>query len=164
VVKTLNDIQPFDWSTYLRERLDGHMPLIGGIAAHGWKLVYTDKPSAAVKAVESRRGFTDLTYSLGVSIGKSGDIGDVLWDGPAFKAGVSPGMKVVAVNGKEFSGDNMKDAVTAASKDKTTPLQLLVKNFDEYKTVSIPYHDGLKYPHLERATGADRLTELLKAR
>ena len=164
VIKTLNDIQAYDWSKYLRERLDGHMPLIGGIAAHGWKLVYTDKPSAAVKAVESRRGLTDLTYSLGVSISKSGDIGDVLWDGPAFKAGVSPGMKVVAVNGKEFSGDAMKDAVGAAAKDKTTPLQLLVKNFDEYKTVSIPYHDGLKYPHLERASGTDHLTPLLKAR
>ena len=164
VVKTLNDIQPYDWNKYLRERLDGHMPLIGGIASHGWKLVYTDKPSAAVKAVESRRGFAELTYSLGLSIGKTGEIGDVLWDGPAFKAGVSPGMKVVAVNGKEFSADAIKDAVTAAAKDKTTPVQLLVKNFNEYKTVSIPYHDGLKYPHLERATGADRLTELLKAR
>jgi len=88
----------------------------------------------------------------------------VLWDGPAFKAGVSPGMKVVAVNGKEFSSDNVKDAITAASKDKTAPLQLLVKNFDEYKTVSIPSHDGLKYPHLERADGSDHLSQLLKAR
>ena len=165
VVKTLDDIQPYDWSTYLRERLDGHSSLLGGIASHGWKLVYTDKPSPAVKAVESSRGFTDLTYSLGLSINKTGDIGDVLWDGPAFKAGVSPGMQVVAVNGKEFSSANVKDAITAASKDKTAPIQLLVKNFDEYKTVNVDYHGGLKYPHLERMPGtADQLDVLLKAR
>ena len=165
VVKTLNDIQPYDWTGYLRERLDGHVPLIGGIASHGWKLVYTDKPSAVVKAAESRRGFTDLTYSLGLSVGKAGDIGDVLWDGPAFKAGVSPGMQVVAVNGKEFSSDNMKAAITAAGKDKSAPMQLLVKNFDEYRTLNVDYHDGLKYPHLERVTGtADHLGALLKAR
>jgi predicted metalloprotease with PDZ domain len=165
VVKTLNGIQPYDWASYLRTRLDGHGPLIGGIASHGWKLVYTDKPSKAIKSLESRRHFTDLTYSLGVSIGKDGAIGDVLWDGPAFKAGLSPGMKIVAVNGKEFSGDAIKDAVTAAAKDKSAPVELLVKNFDEYQTLKVPYHDGLKYPHLERVKGQpDHLSELLKAR
>jgi predicted metalloprotease with PDZ domain len=163
VVKTLNDIAPFDWKTYLRTRLDGHGPLIGGIASHGWKLVYTDKPSAAVKASESRRGFTDLTYSLGVAIGKGGNIADVLWDGPAFKAGLSPGMSIVAVNGKEYSGDAIKDAITAAAKDKSQGVELLVKNFDEYKTLRVDYHDGLKYPHLVRDTSKpDTLAELIK--
>ncbi|HEY9133239.1 MAG TPA: M61 family peptidase [Dyella sp.] len=165
VVKTLNDIQPYDWAKYLRERLDGHGPLTGGIESHGWKLVYTDKPSDAVKGVEARRGSTDLTYSVGVSVGKGGDISDVLWDGPAFKAGLSPGMKLVAVNGKEFSSDALKDAVTASAKDKSQPIELLVKNFDEYQTIRIDYHDGLKYPHLERDTSKpDHLAELLKAR
>ena len=165
VVKTLNDIQPFDWAPYLRERLDGHGPITNGIAAHGWKLVYNDKPSDMVKGVEMRRGSTDLTYSLGVSIGKGGDINDVLWDGPAFKAGLSPGMKLIGVNGKEFSGDALKDAVTASAKDKSKPVELLVKNFDEFQTLRIDYHDGLKYPHLERDTGKkDTLSDLLKAR
>jgi len=165
VVKTLNDIQPFDWAPYLRERLDGHGPITNGIAAHGWKLVYNDKPSDMVKGVEMRRGSTDLTYSLGVSIGKGGDINDVLWDGPAFKAGLSPGMKLIGVNGKEFSGDALKDAVTASAKDKSKPVELLVKNFDEFQTLRIDYHDGLKYPHLERDTGTkDTLSDLLKAR
>lgn len=165
VVKTLNDIQPFDWAPYLRERLDGHGPITNGIAAHGWKLVYNDKPSDMVKGVEMRRGSTDLTYSLGVSIGKGGDINDVLWDGPAFKAGLSPGMKLIGVNGKEFSGDALKDAITASAKDKSKPVELLVKNFDEFQTLRIDYHDGLKYPHLERDTGTkDTLSDLLKAR
>ena len=165
VVKTLNDIAPFDWTSYLRERLDGHGPLIGGFEANGWKLVYNDKPTEVAKAMETRSGGANLTYSLGVSMGKGGDVVDVLWDSPAFKAGLSPAMKVVAVNGKEYSSDALKDAVTAAAKDKNQPVELLVKNFDEYSTLRIDYHDGLKYPHLERIEGkADRLSELLKAR
>lgn len=165
VVKTLNDIAPYDWTSYLRERLDGHGPLIGGFEANGWKLVYNDKPTEVAKAMETRAGGANLTYSLGVSMGKGGDVVDVLWDSPAFKAGLSPAMKVVAVNGKEYSSDVLKDAVTAAAKDKSQPVELLVKNFDEYSTLRIDYHDGLKYPHLERIEGkADRLSELLKAR
>jgi predicted metalloprotease with PDZ domain len=165
VVKTLNDIAPYDWAKYLRTRLDGHGPLIGGIESHGWKLVYTDKPSDAVKAIEARRHSADLTYSLGLSIGKAGAIGDVLWDGPAFKAGISPGMTVIAVNGHDYDADALKEAVTASAKDKSLPVELLVKNFDEYQTIRIDYHDGLKYPHLVRDTSKpDTLSALLKAR
>jgi predicted metalloprotease with PDZ domain len=164
VVKTLNDIAPYDWASYLRTRLDGHGGLIGGLAAHGWKLVYNDKPSDAVKAAEGFRHTTDLTYSLGLSIGKEGAINDVLWDGPAFNAGISPGMTIVAVNGKSYDPDAVKDAVTAA-KGSSQSIELLVKNFDEYKTVRIDYHDGLKYPHLERDTSKpDTLSQLIKAR
>jgi predicted metalloprotease with PDZ domain len=165
VVKTLNDVAPYDWAKYLRERLDGHGSLTGGLASHGWKLVYTDKPSAAVKAMEERRHSADLTYSIGLAIGKGGDISDVLWDGPAFNAGISPGMTVIAVNGQDYDPDALKDAVTAAAKDKSQPIELLVKNFNEYKTVRIDYHAGLMYPHLERDTGKpDHLTELMKAK
>jgi predicted metalloprotease with PDZ domain len=164
VVKTLNDITPYDWASYLRTRLDGHGPLIGGIASHGWKLVYTDKPSAAVKAMASLRHVADLTYSLGVSIGKDGDISDVLWDGPAFKAGVSPGMKIVAINGRSYDPDALADAVTASAKNTSQPVELLIQDFDQYRTIKIDYHGGLKYPHLERDTSTpDTLTQLLKA-
>ncbi|WP_414649625.1 M61 family metallopeptidase [Dyella sp.] len=165
VVKTLNDIAPYDWKTYLRTRLDGHGPLIGGLEAHGWKLVYNDKPSDAIKAVEAFRKSADFMYSLGLSLGKEGSINDVLWDSPAFNAGISPGMNIVAVNGRSYDPDALKDAVTAAAKDTSQPIELLVKNFDEYKTVRIDYHGGLKYPHLERDTSKpDTLSQLIKAR
>jgi predicted metalloprotease with PDZ domain len=164
VVKTLNGIAPYDWAPYLRERLDGHKGPIDGIARNGWNLVYTDKPSDAVKAVEARRGFADLTYSIGLAVSSKGDISDVLWDGPAFKAGLSPGMQLVAVDNKEFSGDALKDAVTAAKSGKA-PIELLVKTFDEYKTIRVDYHDGLKYPHLERNKNVpDYLSQLYKAK
>ncbi|WEN15805.1 M61 family peptidase [Rhodanobacter sp. AS-Z3] len=165
VVKTLNTLQPFDWSSFLRTRLDGHGSLIGGIEGHGWKLEYTDKPSDAAKAMEAMRHSADLTYSLGLSVGKDGSIGDVLWDGPAFKAGIAPSMTVVAVNGRDYDADALKDAVTASATDKSLPIELLVKNFDQYQTIRLDYHDGLKYPHLVRDTSKpDTLSTLLKAR
>jgi predicted metalloprotease with PDZ domain len=164
VVKTLNGIAPFGWADYLRSRLDGHGPLIGGLEAHGWKLVYTDEPSSAVKAIEGFRQSADLTYSLGISPGRTGELGDVLWDSPAFKAGLSPAMTLVAVDGRAYSAETLKEAVTAAKTGKE-PIELLVKDFDEFKTVRIDYHGGLKYPHLVRdTTKPDTLAELLKAR
>jgi predicted metalloprotease with PDZ domain len=158
VVKTLNDIAPFDWKTYLRTRLDGHGALLGGLEAHGWKLVYNDKSSDAIKA-------TNFMYSIGVLFGKDGGIIDVLWDGPAFNAGLSRGMKVVAVNGQSFSTELLSDAIKAAATDTSRPIELLVQNFDEYKTLRIDYHGGMKYPHLVRDTDKpDTLSELIKAR
>ncbi|WP_017460632.1 M61 family metallopeptidase [Dyella ginsengisoli] len=165
VVKTLNGIKPYDWASFLRSRLDGHGPLIGGLEKHGWKLVYTDQPSDAAKAIEARRHTVDLTYSLGLSVGKDGSINDVLWDGPAFKAGIGPSMKIVAVDGNEYSADAMKDAIGASAKDKSKPVELLIKEFDSYRTVRIDYHGGMKYPHLVRDTSKpDTLSQLFKAR
>ncbi len=164
VVRTLNGIAPFDWASFLRERLDGHGSLTGGLDAAGWKLVYTDTPSDAVKAQETRAAGINLTYSLGVSVANGGVLTDVLWDSPAFNAGLAPGMTVLAVNGRVFKGDVLKDAVTAAKTDKA-PITLLVRSFDRIDTVSLDYHGGLLYPSLQRIAGKpDRLAELWKAR
>ena len=164
VVRTLNGIAPFDWASFLRERLGGHGSLTGGLEAAGWKLVYTDTPSDAVKAQETRAAGINLTYSLGVSVANSGVLTDVLWDSPAFNAGLAPGMTVLAVNGRVFKGDVLKDAVTAAKTDKA-PITLLVRSFDRIDTVSLDYHGGLLYPSLQRIAGKpDRLAELWKAR
>ena len=166
VVKTLNDIQPYDWHGFLRSRLDGHGNLSDALASQGWKLVYNDTASDAVNSYEQARHMAMLTWSLGISVGSKGDLSDVLWDSPAFKAGMSPGMSIIAVNGREYSADVLKDVVTAAAeKDNKDPIQLLVKDFDEYRTLSIDYHGGLKYPHLEQVKGQrDYLGKLLAQR
>ena len=165
VVKTLQGLAPYDWAGLLRARMDGHGPLTAGLASHGWKLVYTDQPSAAVKAFEARFHGADFTYSLGLSASATGGLMDVLWDGPAFKAGLAPGMTLVAVNGKAFSAEALKAAITAAAKDPKAPIDLLVKDFDEFRTLHVDYHEGLKYPHLVRdETKPDTLGDLYKAR
>lgn len=164
VVRTLNSIAPFDWAGFLRERLDGHGSLTGGLDAAGWKLVYTETPSEAVKAQETRASGINLTYSLGLSVANSGVLTDVLWDSPAFNAGLTPGMTVLAVNGRVYKGETLKEAVTTAKTDKA-PITLLVRSFDRIDTVTLDYHGGLLYPSLERIAGKpDRLAELWKAR
>ncbi|MCW8808885.1 MAG: M61 family peptidase [Rhodanobacter sp.] len=166
VVDTLNKVQPFDWSTFLRDRLDyvGDKLPETSLARSGWKLVYTDKPSAYDKASASLYKGVNLAYSVGLSVSSKGDVSDVQWNGPLFKAGLVPGMTIVAVNGLEFSPDALKDAVTAA-KDSSDSITLLVKNVDQFKTVKIDYHGGLRYPHLARVKGtSDRLDRILKAR
>lgn len=164
VVSTLNGIAPYDWATFLRERLDGHGPLIGGLEAAGWKLVYTDTPNDAFKAQQTRGKNTNLLYSIGLAVSDSGAITDVLWDSPAFNAGLAPGMTVQAVNGRVYKGEVLKDAVADAKSNKA-PITLLVRSFDRIDTVRIDYHGGLQYPKLERIAGKpDRLAELWKAR
>jgi len=151
VVKTLNGVQAHDWGKFLRARLEGigeGAPL-DGIARGGYKLIYSDAPSDYVKDSETRRRTTDLTYSLGMSIGRDNKLTDVLWEGLAFKAGLTVGTEMVAVNGTQYSTERIKDVLKSV---KTTPepIELIVKNGDRYRTVRINYHDGLRYPHLER--------------
>nr|WP_194362616.1 M61 family metallopeptidase [Neptunicella marina] len=164
VISTLNQVQKYNWTDFINQRLRGHVNLSESLADQGWKLVYNDKPSDAVKAIEGRFKGTDLTYSLGIFISGKGTMRDVLWDSPAFNAGLSPSMTIVAVNGESYSGDAIKDAVTAA-KDSKAPIELLVKDFDQYSTIKIDYHGGLQYPHLERIEGKpDYLSQVLEAR
>ncbi len=165
VVATLNQVQPYDWAKFLRQRLDytGTELPEHGIERSGWKLVYTDKPNDMDKAMEKVRHGVNLAYSLGLSAGSNGQIFDVQWDGPAFKAGLVPGLTIVAVNGKDYSPDALKDAVTAAKGDGA-PVELLVKNVDTFSTYRVDYHDGLKYPHLVRASGKDLLGDIATAR
>ena len=163
VVATLNGVMPYDWATFLRERLDGKTGLTGGIEAAGWKLVFKDTPSAYAKA-NARWGGADFVYSLGLSLGKDGSIGDVRWDSPAFNAGIGTGATVVAVNDQAFSTDVLEEAVKANTEGKA-PIVLLVKEFDRYRTVKLDYRGGLRYPHLERIPGKpDLLTPILTAR
>jgi predicted metalloprotease with PDZ domain len=165
VVKTLNGVYPYDWATFLRDRLDGKKGVTGGIEAAGWKLVYKDEPNDFAKSFSGRgRGGADYTYSLGLSVGKDGNIGDVRWHGPAFEAGIGTGTTIVAVNGQAYDKDVLDDAVKAA-KDGKAPIQLLLKEFDQYRTVAIDYHGGLRYPHLERIPGKpDYLTPIFTAK
>lgn len=164
VVATLNGVYPHDWAKFLRDRLDGKVGLTGGIEAAGWKLVFKDTPNAFAKGSANPRWGSDFVYSIGLSIGKDGDIMDVRWDSPAFDAGIGSGTAVVAVNGQAYSKEVLEDAIQAA-KGGTAPIELLVREFDRYRTVRLDYHGGLRYPYLERIDGKpDYLTPILTAR
>ncbi len=169
VVAALNGVVKNDWAGFLRARVDAlDPPLLSGLAASGWKLVYTDQESVYEKQYNSRpespRHLFNFTWSIGLTMGKNGQINDVRWNGPAFKAGVSTGATVVSVNGKTYTQDVLNDAITAAKNDKA-PIQLLLKYQGEFRTVPVDYHGGLQYPHLVRIAGTpDYLGKIIAAR
>lgn len=167
VVAALNSVVADDWATFLRTRLDGHGSLVGGIEASGWRLVYKDKPNEMAKnggRGGRDRGTADFLYSLGFTVNKESEFGDVRWDSPAFKAGIGAGMTLVAVDDREYTKELLEDAIKAA-KDSKAPIKLTVKDFDRYRTIDVDYHEGLRYPHLERIEGKpDYLTPIFTAR
>jgi predicted metalloprotease with PDZ domain len=155
VVKALNDVVPYDWASFLHTRLEGHGPgaPLDGLKRGGYALTYTDVESGYAKSNAMRRKSTDFMYSLGFVVGKDGQLADVQWDGPAFKAGLTADTQIVAVNGLTYDPDNLKTAVTTA-KGSGPAVELLVKINEHFRTVKIDWHGGLLYPHLEK-TGKD---------
>ena len=164
VVAGLNAVTPNDWAAFLRERLDTnqlHAPL-GGLERGGYRLVYGDSPNIFARSLEQITETTDFWYSLGLHVGKTGAIGDVLKDGVSEKAGVGPGMQVVAVNGRAFSPELLRAAVRGA-KGSGAPIELILENTGYFKVVKVDYHGGERYPFLERADGTPaRLDDILK--
>jgi predicted metalloprotease with PDZ domain len=169
LAKDLNEVVPYDWATFLRDRVykvDPHVDL-AGIERGGYKLVFKDEPSASEKtiaAVYGRRfgGGIDVWYSLRLRLMADGSILDVLWNGPADKARLAPGQKILAVNGQIFSPDALRDAIKAA-KGNTEPIKLIVQQDTYVSNAEIDYHDGERYPVLERVPGTtDYLDDITK--
>ncbi len=125
-----------------------HAPL-GGIEGGGWHLAYTNEVPSLLKTRESQRKFTDMSYSIGLNLGKDGEIHDVLPGTPADAAGIGSGMKLVAVNGRAWSPEILRTAVKTAATN-SAPIELLAENGDYYTTFRLDYHGGEKYPLLER--------------
>jgi predicted metalloprotease with PDZ domain len=164
VVNTMNEVAPYDWRMFFTTRLNStepHAPL-GGITNGGWRLVYTDTESDYQKAIEEANKSADFSYSLGLRIGEEGAVGDVIPGTPAYDAGLGPGMKIVAVNGRAYSIDDLRDRIKAA-KTSTKPIELLVRNGMSLKTFELDYHDGEKFPHLVRdPSRPDLLEQIIK--
>jgi predicted metalloprotease with PDZ domain len=166
VVNTLNQVARYDWRGFWTERLTNHGPgaPLGGIEGSGWKVSYDDTPSDMENGSASSSHFVDAMYSLGLELRDDGSITDTIEGMPAAKAGIGPGMKLVAVNGRRYSADVLRDALKSA-KSSTTQTELLVENTDYYKTYIINYHGGEKYPHLVRdESKPDLLAEIMKAK
>jgi len=162
IVSTLNAVEPYDWKGFLDARLRStgeHAPL-GGVEACGWKLAYTDSIPGLLKSREEADKIVDLSCSIGLRLKEDGNITDAVPGLAAAQAGIGPGMKLVAVNGRQFSRHVVRDAIRAA-KTSTAPLELLVENGEYYKTHALDYHDGERYPHLQRDPSRPDLLEAL---
>ena len=166
LVATLNRVQPYDWRGYLHRRVYDIAPQapLEGINQGGYTLVYSDQPTNWIKSSEKNRKYVDLTYSGGISVGNDGRISGVLWGSPAFNAGLTVGTEIVAVNGRKFDGEAIRQAIKDAANNGPAP-QLLIHDGDVYKTVTLDWHGGLRYPHLQKVgKGSGTLDALLAPR
>ena len=169
VVAGMNEVAPYDWRAFFTERLKSHGPgaPLGGLENSGWKLVFNETPNESEHIVEVANQEVDLQFSLGFMVhgpgGEDGDrILDVIPGSPASNAGLAPGMRLVAVNGRKWSPDILRDAIKRAKNSKD-PIELLAENGDFYQTYRIDYHGGERNPHLEPVSGkTDVLTEITK--
>ncbi|MFT3897551.1 MAG: peptidase M61 [Thermomonas sp.] len=153
IAAALEAVQPGDWAAYLRQRLDDHRPMLDGVARSGWTLDYDANPNLAVADAGDADDYDDFRYSLGLKIARDGGtIGEVVWDSPAFKAGLARDVAVVAVNGKDYDAKRLARAI-AAAQSRSKPIELLVRQADRLRTVAVDWREGLRAPHLVRDDG-----------
>ncbi|MBZ5657247.1 MAG: peptidase M61 [Acidobacteriia bacterium] len=168
LVKALNTEQPYDWAEFFRTRVFEANPNVpeDGITQGGYRLVYNDNEPEWLKKSESIRGVsfaTSLGFSIKSEVGgdSHGNLDNVWWDSLAFKAGITPDMQLQAVNDQKYTSAVLRETILAAEQSKD-PIKLLLKRGDEFVTVSLDYHGGMRYPHLERVeTTPDRLDAIL---
>jgi predicted metalloprotease with PDZ domain len=169
IVKALNTVQPYDWAAFLHTRVYEVSPSVpeNGFTQGGYRLVYNDNEPDWMKKAEAIRGVS-FTASLGFSVRSNmgspdsqGGIEQVAWESLAFKAGITPDMQLQAVNDQKYTPAVLRETILAAEKTKD-PIRLLLKRGDEFVTISLDYHGGLRCPHLERVDATpDRLDAIL---
>jgi predicted metalloprotease with PDZ domain len=156
IARTLNAIVPFDWGSFLKKRLTetGQPAPLQGFTMNGYKLVYGPEQSDYLKQSERARKNIDLSYSIGLVVGENGAVTASIWEPPAFKVGITVGTQIQAVNDEAYSDDILKAAIVSAKTSKE-PIRLLLKKGDRFRTASIDYHGGPRYPRFEK-TGAGK--------
>jgi predicted metalloprotease with PDZ domain len=168
LIADLNQVAKYDWATFMHDHIDAINPHadLAGIEQGGYKLVYTDKPTKSARTMAAaggrRGGGIDVWYSIGLRVMGDGNISDVRWNGPADKAKLFPGQKIIAVNGNIFSGDALRSAIKDA-KGKSEPIHLILQGDTFVTNADIDYHDGERYPSLVRVDGTpDYLDDITK--
>jgi predicted metalloprotease with PDZ domain len=166
VVKALNDVMPYDWDGFLTARVDRTSPEVtkAGLELGGYRLTYGTEPNSVTKARETDRHIVDQSSGVGLVVKDDGAVDAVIWDSPAFRAGMTSGDQIVAVGGIEYSRARFLEGLGATSSAKT-PLQLIVKQRRRFTTITLDYSGGIRYPRLQKTgEGETSLDRLLKPR
>ena len=164
VCDALSRLAPTDWEGFLNQHLLTHKTAdaMAGLSRAGWQLSYSEIPTETFLQDEADAGVTNVDTSLGMQVRADGTVRSVAWNGPAFRAGLAPGIRIATVNGQPYSREGLLNATNAS---RSTPVQVAIQNGDLRREVKIPYSGTLRYPHLERIPSTpDRLTPLLAAR
>jgi predicted metalloprotease with PDZ domain len=165
IYATLNVLVPNDWRTFIHRHLDAtnNQALLGMFARSGWKLEYSAIKNDYLEYRQKAREYLDRDCSIGLRLSKDAEILDTNESGAAAKAGIGPGMTLVAVNGKKYTADVL-DAAMSEAKVSHKPIELLVNNADFFTTFKVEYYDGPRFPHIVRVEGTpDLLSPVLDA-
>lgn len=164
VVAILNDLSPYDWASFLNERINGKSPNapLSGLTLGGYRLVYSSEPTGFFRDQEKRSGEMNLNYSLGMSVGKGGHVSGVIWDGPAFKAGLTTASEILGVNGRTYSDDALRDAVVSAEGGKDA-IKLIIRSGRVVREVAVQWNGGLRYPRLDKIGVGESSLDILLA-
>jgi len=162
LIRDLNQVVAYDWATFLHDRIDNINPHadLEGIERGGYKLVFVDQPTTTERAAIGARApvGANVWYSLGLRLGAENVISDVRWGSPADKAKLAPGQKLIAINGRVASGDQLRAAVRGA-KGTNEPIHFIIQTETYVKPIDVDYHDGERFPTLQRIEGTPAMLD-----
>jgi predicted metalloprotease with PDZ domain len=154
VEQLLNSVVPYDWHGFFQRyvyEVSLHPPS-DDLARAGWRLVYNDKPNKFTEGRAARRRGVDEWFGLGLIVSGEGTVQDVREDSAAWNAGISPGMKLIAVNSQTWDAGTLEWAVKHVRSSREN-LVFIGENNGFVGTYTVNYHGGLRYPHLVRIKG-----------
>jgi predicted metalloprotease with PDZ domain len=168
IIKILKDLAGYDWEPFLARRVSSAMETLplDLVGRCGYRLQYANKPSAYVEDLQDSKkgsGFITARDSLGLTFSRDGRITNIVPRMVGDKAGLTPGMQVIGVNGKKFNRQRLLDAL--ADSVASRKVELLLLQGEVFKTITLDYADGPRYLELVRDPGkADILHDILKPR
>ena len=160
----LDQVEPYDWQALFEKyvyRTSVHPPS-DELARAGWRFVYSEKPNAFITANEADDHGITGWYSYGADLTAKGVVRDVRDGSASWRAGLAPGMHILAVNNQEFSSDVLEYALKKA-RHSSAPISLITSQTGWFQTLSLDYHDGIRYPHLERIEGTPDMLAAIMA-
>ncbi|MBV8144774.1 MAG: M61 family metallopeptidase [Gammaproteobacteria bacterium] len=162
VLSTLAAVQPYDWRRFWNERIQragAELP-VTGLVQSGWKPELSAEPSVMHRAHEADDRDLDLRFSLGFYVEDDGTLVDIIPGSPADTAGLASLERLAAVDGRRWSKEELRDALTATLHGKTTVTLLLEKD-NAYRSIDLHYDGGPREPRLVRVPGGPDLLSLI---
>jgi predicted metalloprotease with PDZ domain len=160
----LGEVAPYDWHGFFQKYVYSiaPQPPSDEIARAGYRLVYSDKPNKYDEAFEQVAKGIDSWFDVGLQLKDDGTILDVRENSAAWNAGLGIGMKIAAMNNREFTRKLWKADIKATSAN-FGPLDLLVNHAGNYQDFILHYTGGARIPHLVRIPGTtDMFADMMR--
>lgn len=165
LVADLYRTQPFEWETYIARRIDGIAPdaAIDALLPSGYRLDWSDRPSQWHHCDQRHHSYCDLSFSLGLKIGLSNKVIEVVWNSPAFDAGLSVGTILLRVDGEDYSHDLLHSRI-AAQVEGRAPIMLAVRQHGVEREIILDWRGAHRFPVLEPVAKSPLLLDALQPR